>query len=175
MKTFNEKYRNQKRAIEVALNFCTQNELEKFILVEKEYFTKEFLKGRVAGNKEEFLYYALRNSAYDMVEYLISQGCSLSNDRYKNLIQYGIASKRLAKLYDILKHFNLMNHNLFNCMVIKLNNIELYADLEKIFIKQCGKFSYTLLKTKLDELGITIKDKNKFLFRQLLLEEMLEE
>ena len=102
MKTMNEKYRNQRRAIEVALNFCTQNELERFILVEKEYFTKEFLKGRIASNKEEFLYYALRNSAYDMVEYLISQGCSLTENKYIHLINYGISSKRLVKLYDIL-------------------------------------------------------------------------
>ena len=173
MKTMNEKYRNQRRAIEVALNFCTQNELERFILVEKEYFTKEFLKARIASNKEEFLYYALRNSAHDMVEYLISQGCSLTENKYIHLINYGISSKRLVKLYDILKHFDLMNHNLFNSMVIKLNDRELYKDLEYIFIKQCGKFSYSFLKIKLDELGITIKDKNKFLFRQLLLEEIL--
>ena len=66
-----------------------------------------------------------------------------------------------------------MNHNLFNSMIIKLNDRELYKDLEYIFIKQCGKFSYSFLKIKLDELGITIKDKNKFLFRQLLLEEIL--
>jgi len=173
MKTMNEKYRSQKRAIEVALNFCTQNELEKFILVEKEYFTKEFLRGRVAGNKEEFLYYALRNSAYDMVEYLISQGCVLSQDKYRHLIHYGITNKRLVKLYDILKHFGLMNHVLFGHMVVKLNDRENYSDLEKIFISHCGKFSYTFLKTKLDELGIQIKDKNKFLYRQLLLEEIL--
>lgn len=175
MKLNSNNIRNRSRAIEVALNFCTQNELEKFLLVEKEYFTKEFLKGKVTSNKEEFLYYALRNFAYDMVEYLISQGCVLSIDKYRYLIYHGIGSKRLVKLYDILKHFGLMNHDIFHFMVIKLNNRENYSDLENIFIKHCGNFSFSLLKSKLIELCIEIKDKNKFLFRQILLEELLEE
>ena len=167
-------YRNRQRAIEAALNFCTQNELERFIFIEKQFFTKEFLKGKIASNKDEFLYYALRNCAYDMVEYLISQGCILSNQRYIDLISNGISSKKLDKLYDILKHFGIMNNTIFGYMVKKLNDRENYLELEKIFIKQCGKFSYSFLKVKLDELGIQIKDKNKFLFRQLLLEEILE-
>lgn len=168
------KYRNRIRAIEAALNFCTQNDVERFISIEKQFFTKEFLKGKIAYNKDEFLFYALKNCASDMVRYLISQGCELSQDRYVTLIYHTIPSKRLVKLYDILTEHNLMNYNIFKYMFSKLHSRQNYFDIEKIFIKYLGEFSYSILKSKLYEIGENINDKNRFFLRQLLLEEILD-
>ena len=166
--------RSKKRAHEVALNFCAQNQLENFKIVELSYITEFDLKNCAWLGKEKFLYYAIRNIAYDMVDYLITKGCVLTENDYRRLIISGISSKYLVKLYDLLKHFGLVNNTIFGLLISKLNNREYYGDLEYIFIREYGKFTYSLLKIKLDELGISIKENNKFLYRQLLLEEILE-
>ena len=81
-----DRIRDERRTIAVALNFCTQNQLRNFKLVEKQYFTKTMLQGRIGNNKKSFLFYGIRNFCYDIVGYLISEGCFLSDGEYRDMI-----------------------------------------------------------------------------------------